>query len=67
MENLHEDPAWKVFFKENPKPTHFEENLAIIHDFCQNSAAKKQRVALVTVIIKTIMNLTFALMHTEGL
>ena len=44
-----DDPAWEKFFKENPKPFHFEENVGLIHDFCQHSAIKKQRVALITV------------------
>nr|SVE70498.1 EOG090X085T [Daphnia similis]SVE71122.1 EOG090X085T [Daphnia similis]SVE72381.1 EOG090X085T [Daphnia similis] len=43
-----EDPSWKIFFEENPKPTHFDENVKLVQDFCQQAAMKKHRVALIT-------------------
>nr|SVE75199.1 EOG090X085T [Daphnia dolichocephala] len=43
-----EDPSWKLFFEENPKPTHFDENVKLIQDVCQQAAVKKNRVALIT-------------------
>lgn len=47
---VQEDPEWKIFFKENPEPAHFQEHVAQIHDLCQHSAIKKQRVVLITVL-----------------
>lgn len=47
---VQEDPEWKLFFKENPKPAHFQENVARIHELCQHSAIRKQRVVLITVL-----------------
>lgn len=44
-----EDPSWKIFFEENPKPAHFDENVKLVQDFCQQAAIKKNRVALITV------------------
>lgn len=55
MASPQEDPAWKIFFRENPQPSNFGENVAVIREACQQSAAKKQRVALVTVYIKQII------------
>nr|SVE75829.1 EOG090X085T [Daphnia hispanica] len=43
-----EDPTWKIFFDENPKPVHFHENVNLIQDFCHQASVKKNRVALVT-------------------
>nr|SVE74257.1 EOG090X085T [Daphnia barbata] len=43
-----EDPSWKTFFEENPKPTNFDKNVKLIQDVCQHAAVKKNRVALIT-------------------
>jgi hypothetical protein len=45
----HEDLNWKIFFEENSKPNHFDENVKLIFEVCQQAALKKQRVALITV------------------
>lgn len=44
-----EDLNWKIFFEENSKPSHFDENVKLIFEVCQQAAIKKHRVALVTV------------------
>ena len=68
MASPQEDPAWKIFFRENPQPSNFGENVAVIREACQQSAAKKQRVALVTVYIKEIIfgtEIGLTLIHTN--
>ena len=51
----HEDTDWKAFFKENPKPSHFEENVSLIHEVCLRAAQKKQRLALITVYLTCLV------------
>ncbi|XP_046642161.1 phosphopantothenate--cysteine ligase-like [Daphnia pulicaria] len=43
-----DDLNWKTFFEENSKPNHFDENVKLISEVCQQAAIKKLRVALIT-------------------
>ena len=59
-----EDFNWKIFFEENAKPNHFDENVKLIFDVCQQAASKKQRVALITVSFSLFLcHLKIHLMH----
>ena len=66
-EMAQDDLNWKTFFEENLKPSHFDENVKLISEVCQQSAIKKQRVALITVrcswhvkyVINDLMNTFF--------
>ncbi len=44
-----DETIWNNFFKENPEPAGFEENVQRIRTFCSSSIGKDDKVALLTV------------------